>query len=69
MGFNTVYHEQLKDLESLELIKKQKKHPIGALLDYGYDVTGPNMIMDPDGNEHHIPDLYDLIVRYKKENL
>ena len=71
MSFNsqyTVYLEGLNDLDSLDLTKKIGKHPIQMLLDYGYDVTGPGIIMDPDGNKHDIPDLYDLIVQYKKLN-
>ena len=69
MSFNSqysVYLERLNDLESLDLAKKRGVHPIQMLLDYGYDVAQPGVVMDPDGNKHDIPDLYDLIVQYKK---
>ena len=71
MSFNSqyaLYLERLNDIEPLRLHKAQGIHPIQMLLDYGYDVSRPNIIIDPDGNKHDIPDLYDLIVAYKKRN-
>ena len=68
MRFNnhfTRYIEELNDLESLAIAKKQGIHPIQMLIDYGYKI-GPNQtVIDPDGNIYQdVPELYDLIQQH-----
>lgn len=55
------------DLESLKVIDQQGMHPIDALIDYGYKAGNEGTVIDPDGGEHYIPELF-FLLKQKESN-